>query len=95
MKLLGNVAVFLLSAVGMYMGLSRRYLHHQTNSTSGIACSATDDSTWDEKNRRRVDSVFFMEVPQWMGGSRAKATQSAGASSQAVSSEVQSNPFYE
>ena len=96
MKSLGYLAVFLLSAAGMFMGLSRRQQNNDLNSTAGIASTATDERTWDQKNRRPVDSVFFIEVPAWMRDSQGKATPDpACAPSQPVSSGVQANPFSE
>ncbi len=96
MKSLGHLAVFLLSAAGMFIGLSRRQQNNNLNSTSGIASTSTDERTWDEKNRRSVDSVFFIEVPAWMRGSQGEATPGpASGPFQPVSSGVQSNPFSE
>lgn len=96
MKSLGHLAVFLLSAAGVFMGLSRRQQNNDLNSTPEIASVTTDERTWDQKNRRQVDSAFFIEVPAWMGGSQSEATPNrASTLSQPVSSEVQSNPFSE
>ena len=94
MKLLGYLAVFLLSAVGMFVGLSRRQQNDGLNPSSGVADTTTDERSWDQKNRGRVDSVFFIEVPAWIRGSQGKATPGLGsAPSEAGSSGVQSNPF--
>ena len=96
MKSLGYLAVFLLSAAGMFMGLSRRQQNNDLNSTPGITSTTTDERTWDQKNRRPVDSVFFIEVPAWMRGSQGEAPPDPSiAPSQPVSSGVQSNPFSE
>ena len=95
MKSLGYLAIFLLSAAGMFMGLSRRQ-QNDLNSTPGIASTTTDARTWDEKNRRPVDSVFFIKAPTWMRGSQGDTTADpVSAPSQPVSSGVQSNPFSE
>ena len=96
MKSLGYLAVFLLSAAGVFMGLSRRQQNNDLNSTPGIASTTTDERTWDQKNRRRVDSVFFIEVPDWIRDSQGRSTAyPARAPSEPVSSGVQSNPFSE
>ena len=96
MKSLGYLAVFLLSAAGMFMSLSRRQQNNDLNSTPGIANTTTDERTWDQKNRRPAKSVFFVEVPTWMRGSNSEAaSEPARKPSQPVSSGLQSNPFSE
>lgn len=96
MKSLGYIAVFILSAAGMFMGLSRRQQNNGLISIPGITSTTTDGRTWDQKNRRPAGSVFFMKAAGWMRGSQGEATRGrAGASSQPVSSGVQSNPFSE
>ena len=96
MKSLGYLAVFLLSAASMFISLSRRPQNNDLKSTLEVVGTTADERTWDQKNRRAVDSVFFIEVPAWMRGSRREATPDpAAATDHPVSSEVQSNPFSE
>lgn len=96
MKSLGYLAVFMLSAAGIYMGLSRRQQNNDLTPAPVVASATSDELTWDRKNRRPVDSVFFIKVPAWMRGSQGEAAPDpAIAASKPAPSEVHANPFSE
>ena len=91
MKYIGMIGIFMISAVSMFVGLSRRAQSDANQASVTESQTTLHTPTWDEKNRRKANSIFFIEPPEWMTGESKAETKS----DEPVSSGIQTNPFSE
>lgn len=98
MKWLGRLFICLVCGGSVFVGLSQRHGRGlpSIQDFMGSGNSNVSNASWDEINRQKVDSVFFVETADWMGDpGTGTSHQTADTSAEPVSSGMQTNPFFE